>query len=136
MQNLLKDISFKTEDRQLAKMFSIIAEEAAKLLNDKEQAHDRGYQPDITTTQYRKFYNKVLELSEKAKSLDESEFEIKVLPFIKMLNSKVQYSQSRGHCGHQFTKLMDISIKKVNSKEELQNFKYFLEAIIGFMPKK
>ena len=30
---------------------------------------------------------------------------------------------------------MKKSIEKVNSAEELQNFKYFLEAIIGYMPK-
>jgi len=32
--------------------------------------------------------------------------------------------------------MMKKSIDKVESSIELQNFKYFLEAIIGYMPKK
>ncbi len=68
--------------------------------------------------------------------LNEADFKIKILPFVKLLNSKVQYSKSRRNCGERFEKMMDKSIKVVNSETELQNFKYFLEAIIGYMPKK
>ena len=125
MQNLLKDISFKAEDKKLANMFS-----------DKSQSIAQKLDGDIKTTQFRKFYEKVLELNEKASGLEDSDFDIKILPFVKMINSKVQYSYTRKHCGNNFVALMEGSIKIVNSKEELQNFKYFLESIIGFMPKK
>lgn len=90
---------------------------------------------DIKITQFRKFYDKILELNEKAQGMGEDEFQLKVLPFVKMLNSKVQFSKSRGHSGENFVKLMTTSIVKVNSIDELQNFKYFLESIIGFMPR-
>ena len=125
MQNLLKDISFKAEDKKLADMFS-----------DKAQSIAQKLDGDIQTTQFRKFYEKVLELNEKASGLEDSDFDIKILPFVKMINSKVQYSHTRKHCGNNFVTLMETSIKIVNSKETLQNFKYFLESIIGFMPKK
>ncbi len=95
-----------------------------------------GEKKEIKSTQFRKFYDRVLELNDKAKSLDENEFKVKILPFVKMLISKSIYAKNRGVAGEKFVKLMQISISKVNSKEELQNFKYFLEAIIGFMPKK
>jgi len=134
MRNLLRNISFKTDDGKLAEMFSTIAQEVAKKLNDKDRKNDRGYKPDISTTQYRKFYDKIVELNEKAQGL-EKEFNSKILPFVKMLVSKVEYSKSRKHSGENFSILMKESIKKVNSQEELQNFKYFLEAIIGYMPK-
>lgn len=136
MTQLIKDISFKESAGRLEDMFSTKAEEMAKLLNDKDKKEDREYKPDISTTQYRKFYEKILELNEKGKGLDEDIFKIKVLPFVKMLNSKVQYSNERKHCGDAFVKLMETSIKAVNSAHELQNFKYLLESIIGYMPKK
>jgi len=112
----------------LVNLFGEDAEAVAKLLND-------GYGADIKTTQFRQFYEKILELNEKAQGLKESEFKVKVLPFVKLLNSKVQYSKSRRHCGERFEKMMDKSIKAVNSDIELQNFKYFMEALIGYMPK-
>ena len=138
MKKLVEDISFKEKDGQLAELFSSKAEEMAKLLNNRERKEIEGkdYKPDISTTQYRKFYEKILELNEKAKGLDEVAFKIKVLPFVKMLNSKVQYSKERKHSGSHFVVLMETSIKAVSSAHELQNFKYLLESIIGYMPKK
>jgi CRISPR-associated protein Csm2 len=133
MNRLLNNkISFKKADGKLADMFDSIAKDIAKKLNDTDSRN----KPDISTTQFRKFYDKILELSEKSIALSEDEFKVEILPFVKMINSKVQYSKSRGHCGQGFVQLMEISIKQVNSVEELQNFKYFLESIIGFMPKK
>jgi len=113
--------------KELAKLFGEDAKNMAKLLND-------GYGADISTTQFRQFYEKILELNDKAEGNEK--FDIEILPFVKLLNSKVQYSKSRRHCGERFEKMMDKSIKAVNSRDELKNFKYFLEAIIGYMPKK
>ena len=126
MKQLLQNITFK-QSEQLAKMFGETAEKVAEILQNRD---------NIKTTQFRKFYDKVLELNQKAQTLSEEDFRVKVLPFVKMLNSKVAYAKTRRLCGNDFVTLMDISIKKVNNKEELQNFKYFLESIIGFMPKK
>jgi CRISPR-associated protein Csm2 len=127
MNSLMQNISFKTEDKKLTEMFGDKAKGIANMLEETK---------DITTTQFRKFYDKVLELNDKAQNLSDNEFEVKVLPFLKMLNSKVAYAKTRDVCGDNFEILMSKSIQKVNTIEELQNFKYFLETIIGFMPKK
>jgi len=118
------------DTKELVTLFGDEAKRVANLLNDG------GYSADISTTQFRQFYEKILELNDKAQGLDIKEFEVKVLPFVKLLNSKVQYSKSRRNCGERFEEMMDKSIKAVNSEDELRNFKYFLEAIIGYMPKK
>jgi len=118
------------DTKELVKLFGDEAKRVANLLNDG------GFKADISTTQFRQFYEKILELNDKAQGLSQAEFEVKILPFVKLLNSKVQYAKSRRNCGERFEKMMDKSIKVVNSAEELQNFKYFLEAIIGYMPKK
>jgi len=118
------------ETKELVKLFGDEAKRVANLLNDG------GFKADISTTQFRHFYEKILELNDKAQGLCQAEFEVKILPFVKLLNSKVQYAKSRRNCGERFDRMMDKSIKAVNSAEELQNFKYFLEAIIGYMPKK
>jgi len=118
------------ETKALVELFGDEAKRVANLLNDG------GFRADISTTQFRQFYEKILELNDKAQGLSVPEFEVKVLPFVKLLNSKVQYSKSRRNCGERFEEMMDKSIKAVNSVEELQNFKYFLEAVIGYMPKK
>ncbi len=121
------DPNFK-DTKELVKLFGDEAKRVANLLNDG------GFRPDISTTQFRQFYEKILELNDKAQGNEN--FEVEVLPFVKLLNSKVQYSKSRRNCGERFEEMMDKSIKAVTSEEELKNFKYFLEAIIGYMPKK
>ncbi len=137
MDKLIKDISFKEEDGKLVEMFSSIAQEVAtSMVNDYIIKNNKKKNQKTSTTQFRQFYEKILELNDKAQGLNKDEFNIKILPFVKLLNSKVQYSHSRGHSGDNFKKMMDKSIKAVNSAEELKNFKYFLEAIIGYMPKK
>jgi len=123
------DPNFK-DTEELVKLFGEEAKRVAHLLNDG------GYSPDISTTQFRHFYEKILELNDKAEGLSKEEFKVKILPFVKLLNSKVQYSFSRRNCREKFVTMMEKSINAVDTREELQNFKYFLEAIIGYMPKK
>lgn len=118
------------DTKALVELFGDESKRVANLLNDG------GFSPDISTTQFRQFYEKILELNDKAQGLSVPEFEVKVLPFVKLLNSKVQYSYSRKNCREKFVTMMEVSIRNVNSATELQNFKYFLEAIIGYMPKK
>jgi CRISPR-associated protein Csm2 len=118
------------DTKALVELFGDESKRVANLLNDG------GFAPDISTTQFRQFYEKILELNDKAQGLSVPEFEVKVLPFVKLLNSKVQYSYSRKNCREKFVTMMEVSIRNVNSATELQNFKYFLEAIIGYMPKK
>lgn len=118
------------DTKELVKLFGDEAQRVAKLLNNG------SYDTHITTTQFRQFYEKILELNDKAQGLNKEEFDVKILPFVKLLNSKVQYSFSRRNCKQNFVDMMKKSIDKVESGIELQNFKYFLEAIIGYMPKK
>ena len=89
----------------------------------------------VQNTQIRKFYDKVLELYEKSQNQEEDFSEI--LPFVKMLNSKVAYASSRNSAGgklvnQKFVEMMNSCINQTNSKEDLKVFKLFFEAVIGF----
>jgi len=79
-------------------------------------------------TQARNFYDKVLELESKAKN----ESWDNVLPFVKMLNSKVSYGVSRKVVSFEFQDMMTQCISQVNTKEDLTKFKLFFEAVLGF----
>lgn len=83
------------------------------------------------STQIRNFYDYVLDLYEQSKIKPFNE----VLPFVKMLNSKVAYSKSRGHSSDEFVLMMSDCIKQVDTKEKLEIFKLFFEAVIGFSKK-
>jgi CRISPR-associated protein Csm2 len=86
----------------------------------------------MTLTQLRNYYDKVLELYEKSKYANEEEFREEILPFVKMLNSKVAYGVGRGVVSRKFQEMMKYCIKQVKSKKDLETFKYFFEAVIGF----
>jgi CRISPR-associated protein Csm2 len=91
----------------------------------------------VQNTQIRKFYDKVLELNDKAKRASTEEFEEEILPFVKMLNSKVAYASQRNSGGGKlvnsaFVSMMNECINQVNDKKTLNTFKLFFEAVIGF----
>ena len=83
------------------------------------------------STQIRNFYDYVLELYENAKNKPFNE----VLPFVKMLNSKVAYSQTRKHASPEFSLMIQECVKQVNDVKKLEVFKLFFEAVIGFSKK-
>jgi len=86
----------------------------------------------VKSTQLRNFYEKVLELYEKSEKEEFSE----VLPFVKMLNSKVHYALGRKHVSPSFENFMNQCVSQVQTKEQLKVFKLFFEAIIGFYKGK
>ncbi len=130
LEKVLSDIRFDDE-KHLSKLFSKTAYVVSKALkSEKNKKHN------ISTTQFRKFYDKVLELNEKNNRIKEEEFNIKIKPHLSLLYSKVEYTVTRGNAGENFKKIMFKCLDKVDSKPELENMKMFLEAVIGFMPKK
>lgn len=112
-----------TQDNEL---FNKTAQEWAHAIEEAQT----GY--GLKSTQLRNFYDKVLELYEKSEKepLDE------VLPFVKMLNSKVAYALGRKLITHNFETLMTQCINQIQTKEQLKIFKLFFEAILGFYKGK
>ena len=113
-----------------AKTFDVTAEKWSKVIVNA----DRG----IEKNQLRNFYDKVLELEEKAINATDDEFKVKVLPFIKMLNSKVAYAKNKqqGSVNEAFVIFMNEAIKQVKNKESFTNFRFLFEAILGFFEKE
>ncbi len=106
-----------------------------ELLNKTAQKWAEDIGKDVKNTQIRKFFDQVLKLHQDAKHSDD--FASEVLPFVKMLNSKVAYASSRSSGGGKlvnqaFVDMMSYCINQVDSKEKLDVFKLFFEAVIGF----
>jgi len=91
----------------------------------------------VQNTQMRKFYDQVLNLQQKAKQMSDEDFQSDLLPFVKMLNSKVAYASTRNSGGGKivnkaFVDMMSSCINQVSNKRDLNTFKLFFEAVIGF----
>lgn len=89
----------------------------------------------VKNTQIRKFFDQVLELEKNSNNSEN--FEGEVLPFVKMLNSKVAYAGARKSAGgnlinQEFINMINSCVKQVNDPESLRTFKLFFEAVIGF----
>lgn len=114
------------------KTFDVTAEKWSKVIANA----DRG----VEKNQLRNFYDKVLELEEKAinTSDENDEFKSKVLPFVKMLNSKVAYAKNKqqGSVNQAFVEFMNEAIRQVVDKPTFGNFKFLFEAVIGFYEKE
>ena len=91
----------------------------------------------VQNTQMRKFYDQILDLFQQSKNISDDEFTSDLLPFVKMLNSKVAYASTRNSGGGKiinraFVDMMSSCINQVSSKKDLSTFKLFFEAVIGF----
>lgn len=89
----------------------------------------------VQNTQIRKFFDQVLDLNQKTKHTDD--FQGEILPFVKMLNSKVAYASTRKGAGGNiinkpFVDMMNNCINQIDSEKKLEVFKLFFEAVIGF----
>lgn len=109
----------------------ILSKNDAKLYDETAKAV--ANEMNTTATQMRNFYDHVLSLLNRAE-MNNTNFE-EILPFVKMLNSKVSYAKTRGVASSEFADMIEQCVKQVNSKDELAIFKYFFEAVMGFSKK-
>jgi len=84
-----------------------------------------------TSSQMRNFYEYVLDYYDKSSRgapFDE------ILPFIKMLNSKVAYAKARqgNKMDDAFVEMIEICVAQVENADKLRVFKLFFEAVMGF----
>ena len=108
---------------------SRLYDEVAKKL--AEEIYGEGKEPQTNKNQIRNFYDKILEFYDdifvkKDKSYPEIE------PFLKMLNSKIEYAKGRKVVGEKFVEFMKNGIKEIKNEEDLKNFKLLFEVVIGF----
>lgn len=83
------------------------------------------------STQIRNFYEYVLDLEQRSKTQPFDE----ILPFVKMLNSKAHYAKERRVASTEFVEMLKKCIEQVKSPKDLETFKLFFEAVIGFSKK-
>ena len=108
-----------------SKLFDEVAQKWA------EEIYGNKKDPLTNKNQIRNFYDKVLEFHDaifikKDKTYKELE------PFIKMLNSKVEYAKGRKVAKEAFVDFMKKGINEIKNEEDLKNFKLLFEAVIGF----
>lgn len=96
-------------------------------------AKDTAYSFDMnktTSTQMRIFYDYLLKQYENSKNKSFNE----ILPFVKMLNSKVAYAFGRDKIDRNFKIMIEKCVEQINEKdsEKIEIFKLFFEAVLGF----
>ncbi len=117
----------------LGVLFGENARETAQILNDGQRAK-------VSTTQFRKFYDKVAEILDEAEGINFSdkskelyEFRTTILPQLILLRSRANYSKERKVATEELVQLFKNEVTNI---EELRHFKLFLESVVGYMPKK
>ena len=127
-QKNLPKINFDYEKNP--QLFGKVAEEWAKQLESESRKEVNK------SSQIRQFYDKLLSLYEKSQNIEDNEYSKKVYPFVVMLKSKVAYAKTRKKVSNTFEQMINSCIDQSVSKKNLETFKLFFEAVIGFYPKK
>jgi CRISPR-associated protein Csm2 len=118
--NRLSGLGFEIDLKQRKDLFDKVAENCAKAISGTK------------STQARNFYDYVLKLLDR---VDNGEKFDDILPFVKMLNSKVHYAKARKHASDEFVDMIRQCVSQVENEEMLRTFKLFFEAVIGFSKK-
>ena len=126
-------IDIKNPDKTL---FDTQAEQLANEIFQARVFFKQNKKKDINTlTQIRRFYDELVMWNERIVQTEEAqkndEFK-KILPFVRMLNSKIAYAQGRTLVDHTFRDKMQDLIRQIDSPETLNRAKLFMEAMIGF----
>lgn len=87
----------------------------------------------ITSTQIRRYYDDLLILQTKARMQDNESFKGKILPLIRMTEAKIAYSVGRKVLNKTFYDKMSVYLNRIESKEDLENFILFYQAIIAYV---
>jgi CRISPR-associated protein Csm2 len=120
-------------------LFNERAEEWAKgIYDDREYIEkekrgrlEQNFKNDPTKpTQMRKFFDQLLKWHNEV-TIDKKDI-AEVLPFVRMIKSKVEYAYSRELISKTFRKMMSDCIDQTNDEKSLRNFKLFFEAVLGF----
>lgn len=114
-------------------LFSEQADRWAELVF-RESKGDNGKEDMNKPTQLRRFYDEVLRFSSALKiggEVDREEFD-RQLPYIRMLNAKTHYAKARKHVSESFVGMIERCVKEVQTPEDLEAFKSFFEAFMGY----
>ena len=104
-----------------------LLDEKAKSLAQSFGGNDRN---SLSQTQLRRFFNDLRSLEKRAG--DQASFE-KIKPLIKMVKSKVAYSQDKIPLS--FENFMNDSISAIHTKRDFEAFMLHFEAVAGFSKK-
>ncbi len=114
-------------------LFAEKADQWAKSVFD-ERLGDTGKKDMNKPTQLRRFYDEVVRFDTTLKSVgnaDPEDFE-RQLPYIRMLNAKAHYAKAREHVSDRFVVMIESCLKQVETSDDLEAFKSFFEAFMGY----
>ena len=125
---IIKNIKFGQSPLN-EKLFSDIANEAAKKLQEKSDKKDKN-----KITQLRKFYDELSMWNDRVQAKREKkDIEYQNLAaFIKMLKAKAAYAEGRDHVDQNFLSIFNQCIDQIHSAETLREAKLFMEAVMGY----
>ncbi len=84
-------------------------------------------------TQTRKFYDALIQLQDRAKSLDDVRFKIEILPHVFLVKAQVTYSHGRGNSNQYFSNFIANNIDDIEDKDSLKRFILYFEAVLGYL---
>ncbi|HDD43809.1 MAG TPA: type III-A CRISPR-associated protein Csm2 [Candidatus Desulfofervidus auxilii] len=105
-------------------LFSEVANEWAREIKEE------GKKDKNKISQIRKFYDEVLNLSERIK-YERRDFQF-YLPYVRMLKAKAYYALGRKHITEKFVRFIEACINEIETKEDFEVYKEFFEAFMGF----
>lgn len=111
-----------------ADMFDQLAEKIAANFVQRDRVN--------APSQIRRFYDELVRYDDRHRANRKgTEAFRRDLPFIRMISAHVAYARQRKLVDDGFMKFVQACIRKVESPDDLSNFRTLFEAVIGFIKK-
>lgn len=121
------------KDKPIYEHKPINEDSLGKLIKDEANKVAKNVSTQTSYTQTRRFYDTLIQLQSKAKSLDNSKFQIEILPHVFLIKAQVKYAYGRSHSGEYFSEFISKNIDDITDKKSLDNFLLYFEAVLGFL---
>lgn len=117
-------------------IFSKLADDEAKAASKEKIKDKKGNEKQTNNySQIRKFYDEIMihktYLMLKPEK-DRSDIFKQRIPYIKMMNAKLAYSNARGYIGDKFHAMLKGCINSIEDIDDFYAFSDFFEAFIAF----
>ncbi len=129
-----KDGNIKLSDdlEGMRKALLIDAQELARKLEQKEDKKKGRGKIELKPTKLRQYYQAIVHIYEQMKEKEQKD-NLWIQFYI--LKAKVRYDYGREMVTELFEDFITSAVENVKTKEDLEKFKLFFEAVVGFFPK-
>jgi len=115
-------------------IYGVDLDDMKTALTEEAKSKAASFEKGLNTSKLRQYYQVVSSIYEKMCARKDSDCNDLWMQFY-LLKARSNYDKTRRLVNEEFKRFIESAVDNVKTKEDLERFKLFFEAIVGFFPK-